>query len=160
MAASDQMYDVITSNAYSTSSADVGGATFNFSNGNFEIVMPTSGGLDLFAHELKHGYQFETGTYSIGPELPGIYKNLLYDKHDEVGAYNRGALFGGTAYSIGNLPSAYDKIATGPVDAVTHPNIGAILSLPLETQRKILQNIANTTKHAFRINGITYYKPR
>jgi hypothetical protein len=166
LAASDQMYDAKTSNAYSSSGpipgtgTDVGAATFNFSNGNFEIVMPTSGGLSTFAHELKHAYQFETGAYSIGPELSGTYKNLFYDKHDELEGYNRGALFGGTTYSIGSLPSEYSNIATGPVDATTHPNISGILGTPMDVQRKALQNIAKTTGHAFRVNGTTYYKPR
>jgi len=162
LSASDQIYDVKTSDAYSTSSTIVGAATFNFSNGNFEIVMPTSGGLSTFAHELKHAYQFETGAYSVGPKIPGepTYWNLFYDKHDEVEAYSRGALFGGSTYSIGNLPSEYNSIATGPVDATTHPNIGAILSLPLDAQRRALQNIAKTTGHAFRVNGVTYYNPR
>jgi len=160
LAASDQIYDLKISDTYSTTTNDVGAASFNFSNGNFEIIMPTSGSLSMFAHELKHAYQFETGAYSVGPELSGTYKNLFYDKYDEVEAYNRGALFGGSKYSVNNLPAEYNTIATGPVDATTHPNIRAILSLPLDVQRKALQNIANITKHAFRINGTTYYKPR
>ncbi len=160
LACSDQVYDVKASNSYSTSSTGVGGASFNFSNGNFEMILPSSGGLELFSHELKHAYQFETGAYSVGPELAGPNKNLLYDKYDEVEAYNRGSLFGGTSYTINNLPQEYNNIATGPVDATTHPNIKAIMGLPMDVQKKTLQDVANRTLHAFRINGTTYYKPK
>ena len=144
MAASDQMYDVTTSNAYSTSSADVGGATFNFSNGNFEIIMPTSAGLDLFAHELKHGFQFETGAFSSGYRRDGV---PFYDKTDEWEAYSKGALFGGE--HIHTLPSLYDNLQSGPMDATKLAPI--ILSTPAE-----LQKIADRTKSAFRVNKVTY----
>jgi hypothetical protein len=157
LAGSNQMYDVKTSNSYSTTGAmpgtgtDVGAGLFNFSNGNFEITMPTSGGLSMFSHELKHAYQFETGAYSVGPKIPGesTYWNLIYDKHDEVEGYNRGALFGGSTYSISNLPSEYNNVATGPVDATTYPNISGILSMPLDVQMKAFQNMAKNTGHTF-----------
>lgn len=52
-------------------------------------------------------------------------------------------------------------MATGPVNAMTHPNIGpAILNLPMEQQKKIFQGIADRTGQAFRINGVTYFKQR
>lgn len=144
----------------------MGGAGFDFSTGTFKIMLPSGAGSSFIAHELQHAYQFETGQYSIGPELPNQkpYHNLLYDKHDELNAYNQwGSLFNGKTYSGTNaLPSRYSGVATGPVDATTHPNIGAILklNLPADRQKSVLQNIANSTGHAFRINGVTYYRQR
>lgn len=168
LAASNQVYDVIDDNSMSQEGAvpgtgtEVGGATFNFSNGNFEIRMPRSGGLSMFAHELKHAHQFEIGEYSVGPRINDATRwNFLYDKHDELAAYQRGGLFGGPSHStISSLPSIYKDVATGPVDVTSHPNISAIMGLPADQQRAVYQRIANTTRHAFRVNGTTYYQPR
>jgi len=166
LAASDQMYNVAENS--SLNAPEIGGQANGIASGRtlfnnttlaIDMELPTQGNnLELFAHELKHAYQFETGAYSIGPELSGTYKNLLYDQYDELEAFNRGALFGGLSYSsISSLPEGYKQIATGPVDATTHPNISALLSLPLEQQRIHLQRTSNLTRHVFRINGITYY---
>ena len=162
---SNQAYDVKISNEYSSagptpgSGTDVGAAEFNYNNGNFVMTLPSSAGLSLFSHELKHAYQFETGAYSIGPIMPNedIYTNFLYDKYDEVEAYDRGALFGGTTYTVNSLPAEYNFIATGPVDATTQPNIRAILGMSSDVQKKAFQHIANVTNQTFRINGVTYY---
>lgn len=167
--ASSQVYDIQTDNSRNEAGSipgmgtDIGGAGFNFSNGNFVIGMPQGGGLSMLAHELKHAYQFEIGEYSIGPEVSGANRNFLYDKHDEVAGYDRGALFGGTTYSINSLPKQYDGVATGPIDAATHPTVSGILNHPTLTQQQkgaALQRLANGTGHAFRVNGTTYYRPR
>lgn len=169
LAVSDQVYDVVTSNSLSDSGPIPGmgtqraGAGFNFSNGNFEITMPTGSNVGFFAHELKHAYQFETGAYSVGPRIRSdqTYSNFLYDKHDEIEAYNRGALFGQQNYTnINSLPSDYQNIATGLVDATTHPNTRTIIGLPQDRQQSVFQGIANNTRQAFRINGVTYYPRR
>ena len=166
LAASDQAYDIYVSDKYSESGpipgmgTDRGGATFNFSGGVFEIVLPKGNDVGFIAHELKHAHQFETGQYSVGPELEGEYKNLLYDKTDEVAAYSRGAAFGQRRYSLHDLPSEYDRVATGPVDITSHPNLKHILNAPAGRQQKAFQGIANATGHAFRVNGKTYYKKR
>jgi hypothetical protein len=166
LSASTQIYDVQTDNSMSDSNpmgiggTDRAGATFDFSNGNFVIKLPSSAGLGFFAHELKHAHQFETGNYSVGPELKNVaYKNLLYDRHDEVDAYARGSIFGGgTAYGINNLPSTYENVATGPYNYTNVTPVSAVIGLSNQSQH--LQRIANTTGHAFRINGTTYYKKR
>ena len=163
LAGSSQIYDVMTDNSRNTSDMMVGGFGFNFSNGNAEIMMPSGGGMGLFAHELKHAYQFETGSLSIGPRMPNDpngYTNFVYDKHDEVAAYSRGAMFGQTAYGINNLPSAYNNLPTGPIDVVTHPGLAAINALPAAQRAAAYQGIANSTRHAFRVGGQTYYRPR
>lgn len=71
----------------------------------------------------------------------------FYDKTDELEAYSRGALFGGER--INTLPSLYDNLQSGPMDATKLAPI--ILSNPAE-----LQKIADRTKSALGANGVTY----
>ena len=165
LAASDQVYNVNQISYSSSTTTDaIGNSTvtastsFNDKTKAVDINISSNAGLGLFAHELKHAYQFETGAFSIGPKVSGIYHNFLYDKYDEVEAHNRGALFGGISYSINSLPTIYNDITTGPVDATIHPTIIRILNTPIDAQKKALQKIANQSGHAFRINGTTYYK--
>jgi hypothetical protein len=75
----------------------------------------------------------------------------FYDKSDEWEAYNRGVLFGGQR--IFTLPSIYDNIQNGPIDATNHPYIMHLLNNSAE-----LQKIVNRkgVKMAFRINSVTY----
>jgi hypothetical protein len=104
-------------------------------------------GLNLLSHELKHAYQFETGSFSSGKRTDGA---PFYDKHDELEAYQRGELFGGPhVHSINSLPPLYNQFQDGPVDYKSFNKV--ILSSP-----KALQNIANSTKSNFRVNGVTY----
>ena len=153
LAASDQVYDVINDPNGTNSQGTTNSTNFNFKNGNVEITVSSGTSVGLFAHELKHAYQFETGSYSVGPQMSSsTYSNLFYDKHDEVEAYNRGALFGESKYSINSLPSEYSNIATGPND---------FKSLKTNsTNPQYLQNLAKNTGHAFRIDGKTYFKKR
>ena len=159
---SNQVYDVVSSTKYNTSDMEVGGFGFDFSNGNAVITMP-SNNLGLFAHELKHAYQFETGGLSIGRPMPddaNRYTNFLYDKQDEVEAYSRGAMFGQTAYGIKNLPSIYSSLPSGPIDVISHPGLVGVNSLPPANRSTGYQRIANSTRHAFRVGGQTFYKSK
>nr|WP_255351452.1 RHS repeat-associated core domain-containing protein [Dysgonomonas sp. BGC7] len=154
LAKSNQVYDIYTDNSLSTSGpvfgmgTNAGGARYNFSNGNFDILLPSSGGLSFLAHELKHAYQFETGNFSSGYMING---SPFYDKHDEIEAYERGELFRGPTgkTTIQSLPSEYDNLQNGPMDATRLPQI--ILTTPGE-----LQKLVTRTRSAFRVNGITY----
>jgi|GEM_PF-2053997 RHS repeat-associated core domain len=149
LAASDQIYDIRSDNSMNIDGAVPGtgeyrsGAAFNYSNGNFEITLGDSS-LGSLSHELKHAYQFETGTFSSGYKRDGV---PFYDKADEWEAYSRGALFGGER--IYTLPSLYDNLQNGPMDATKLAPI--ILSNPAE-----LQKLADRNKSAFRVNGVTY----
>lgn len=153
LAASDQMYDVISDNSMNMEGTipgtgeDRSGAVFNFANGNFEIRLGNSN-LGMLAHELKHAYQFETGAFSSSNYNNG---NPFYDKSDEWEAYSRGSLFG--APRIYSLPSLYDNLQEGPIDATNHPNIMHSLDNP-NALRKIVNR--NGVQMAFRINGVTY----
>lgn len=72
--------------------------------------------MGLFAHEMKHAYQFEVGKISLtthdGQFNVSPVKNwLAYDKQDEIEAYQRQGLFGSTRHS---LPSDYNNRPKGP----------------------------------------------
>ncbi len=164
LSSSSQMYDIQRSDKFSESGPVAGmgtlrgGAGFNFSTGVFEITMPNND-MGMLAHELKHAYQFETGEYSIGPQLSGFpYSNLLYDKTDEVAGYARGSIFGQTAYSANNLPEEYNNVANGPYNMSNVPPVSAMIGLP--NQNALLQGTANRSGHAFRVGGTTYYRKR
>lgn len=149
LAASDQIYDIKSDNSMNLNGPIPGmgetrsGAAFNFSNGNFEMALG-DGSLGMLAHELKHAYQFETGALSSGYRRDGV---PFYDKSDEWKAYSRGALFGGER--IYTLPSHYDNLQSGPMDATKLAPV--ILNNPTQ-----LQKLADRTKSAFRVNGVTY----
>ena len=100
--------------------------------------------MSMLAHELKHAYQFETGKFSSGYRTDGF---PFYDKTDEFEAYARSELYGGA--HVSSLDPVYDNLQSGPMDATKLAPI--ILSNPVE-----LQKIANRTRSAFRINGVTY----
>ncbi|MEN2403174.1 RHS repeat-associated core domain-containing protein, partial [Flavobacterium sp. MC2016-06] len=165
LAASSQVYNVIEDSNGTQSDAigntsTTNSTSFNFANGNIDISVSSGTSLGLFAHELKHAFQFETGIYSIGPALSRVpYTNLFYDKNDEVEAYQRGALFGDrNNYSANNLPAEYSEIPTGPYNFNNVQPTSSRIGSP--NQQQDLQNIANRIGHAFRIDGRTYYKRR
>ena len=157
LAASDQQYDVQRSDKFSDSGTERGGATFNFSTGAYEIILPTSSNLAMLAHELKHAYQFEKGLYSVGPHLK-TGANLLYDKTDEVEAYQRGGLFGGSIYSVHNLPSDYNEVQSKASDIYTALPYVVLKGTPNEVAT--YQKIAKVTGHAFRVDGKTYFQKK
>ena len=85
LAGSNQLYNVIESNNLNDSDYTTAGTGFNFSSGIVSIVMPRFGGLSLFAHEMKHAYQFEIGEFAFLTK-ESIQKGTLFinDKTDEV----------------------------------------------------------------------------
>ena len=65
-----------------------------------------------FAHELKHGYQFEIGRLSLKGKLSETIADIagyLYDYTDEVEAHLRGSVFGSKAPAIPD-PNVYSYL--------------------------------------------------
>ncbi len=167
LSASNQVYDVVGDNAgterdFIGNSTTTNQTTFNSDNNRVQLTVSSGTDLGLFAHELKHMYQFETGQLSLGltKNNGGVFfkdNNLLfYDLSDEVAAYQRGALFGQreniTSTADVLAKGIYDsRIPSGPINAVNHPDAATIKSNP--------QSIANKYNAAFRI-GTTTYKPQ
>jgi len=97
---SDQVYNIYLN---SSSGHKSGGGNTEYDTSTDAINVNLKGGYDKISlsHELKHAYQYETGAISFGPS--GKTGGALYDLQDEYEAYSRGALFGGSAYSIKRL---------------------------------------------------------
>lgn len=60
---------------------------YNEEAGTMDVLIPADSPLGLFAHELKHAYQFEKGELSAGPVHGGM-GNFLYDFTDEKANMN------------------------------------------------------------------------
>jgi RHS repeat-associated protein len=124
---SDQIYNV----SYN-GSQDEGGTSYNDKTGQIDIgiakgsnPLQSSG---LAAHELKHGYQYETGKVSFA--VDGKSYGKLYDLSDEKAAYNRQAYLEHGVFYQQNLidnkgvlakgatmtPPAYQGLPSGPID--------------------------------------------
>ncbi|MDH5604184.1 MAG: hypothetical protein OEY51_09590, partial [Cyclobacteriaceae bacterium] len=89
MALSDTEYNV----SYLSESSNVDGeTTYDVKNSSVNkdrvnIQVKSGSGKGLLAHELKHGYQFESG--SIDFSATNGSPSILYDIYDEVDAYKR-----------------------------------------------------------------------
>src|SRR5690606_12957951 len=163
--ASDQVYDVVgdsggTERDLLGNSTTTNTTSFNFSNGNVEITASSGTDLSLFAHELKHAYQFEIGEISFGRKRADFTFGI--DKYDELAGKQRGALFGGSNInSIQDLGSQYDGLPDGPYNSNSVKWIRQALQYQTaEEQQKRLKQVATSFRHAFRVNGKTYYKKK
>jgi hypothetical protein len=192
LATSTQQYDLVTNYSFK-SGTDVeyrGGFDYNPVTKHAEIRVSSSNpSLGTFAHELKHAYQFETGTLSgLSNKIDGV-AFALYDKEDEREAFARGRLFGlyetfeRNAAVYDHIPDSRDfdetirKSKTAEVHkwknwsaTVVSPDVlhryELILRDPHATSKekedaeKELMSISFKTHTAFRINGKTYYNGR
>jgi hypothetical protein len=87
MASSSQEYHI------NSSFGNEGSIDFDWSSKavNINFNSGSTNALANFAHELKHGFQFETGKVSLVPNSGG---GDLYDLQDEAEAYTRMQMFG------------------------------------------------------------------
>lgn len=123
---------------------------FNFAEGIVNIRLG-SRHYSMFAHELKHAYQFETGKLSIRNQSVRGALSIFHDKTDEVEAYNRGHLFGGEKYTMESLPVIYRSLPNYSRSAQNFPQYIT------DGFSENFQNIAKKAQMAFRINNTTYY---
>ena len=152
MASSSQTYNLVYSDEYNTDTEYRGGSKYNVSTGEYDMLIPQGGGVAMIAHELKHGYQFETGTMSSGKS-----RDLFYDRVDEVDAYARGAIFGGPRYTLFTLPERYKKLPKEQLNIMNRNDFKKDFGNSTAVDRhRYYQIVANTKKSAYRINGFTY----
>ena len=123
MRASDQMYDFQTYYRAPGTDYDKNGLPYDRHYGGyvsydqdkevFIINLNSYEGINIgdFAHELKHGYQFETGRLSMkGKTTSGMANGgYLYDYTDEIEAHQRGADFG-SSLPVHPDPNVYSKL--------------------------------------------------
>ena len=139
---SSQVYDIVETTIHNRSNGyevEINSLT-DFTNG---VVMIELGSSDIsfLAHELKHAYQFETGQYNFGKT------NYFRDIYDEVEAYKRGALFGGSEEGIRD--GRYSNLLREPTD------IHVLGKLVYEND-SLLQSKARRKEVIFRWNNVTY----
>jgi hypothetical protein len=60
--------------------------------------------------------------------------------------------------TTGSLPAEYKNVAEGPYNSGNIREIIGALASP--DPSKHLQRISNATRHAFRVNSVTYYKKK
>lgn len=154
LAASDQLYNVQVSNRFGDDNYDKAAAVYNSSNGNVDIVLPNSASIGLFAHELHHAYQFETGTTSLTAHDGNLNSTpigawLAYDQQDEVNAYRVQGLFGSTHEK---LPAVYSNRPVGPISVTGTEAIINLSRLGMfgEIPHAMLQSLAQSSGMAFR----------
>ena len=114
--------------------------------------------IGLFAHELKHAYQFEVGEYSIGkPIADKQYPNLLYDRTDEYAAHERQNLF----IDVEKNKYTKEDIDVSVFYVKLTKNIASYNTMEMFIYNinyiDNLWHFAKRYSHAFRINGVTYY---
>jgi hypothetical protein len=190
LATSNQPYDLVANYSIKggvENAEYLGGFDYNPDTGHAELrFRANKPGIGEFAHELKHAYQFETGTLS-GPNYKSSY--FLYDKEDEREAFARGQLFGlndtfernTTVYdhlpdsrnfsnNIRKSTGAERHIWNNGSTYVISPEVLHEYELTLrdprstpkekeDVENKLLQ-LSKGSHTAFRVNGKTYYSGR
>ena len=141
---SDQLYGITISNGNDGNGAFV----YNEEAGTMDVLIPADSPLGLFAHELKHAYQFEKGELSAGPVHGGM-GNFLYDLTDEKAAYERGKMFG---HYVSDWKGR-DSYKVLPRQSITAYSTKEFTPFSNEYT---YQQAANVFNQAFRINNKTY----
>ena len=141
---SDQLYGITISNGNDGNGAFV----YNEEAGTMDVLIPADSPLGLFAHELKHAYQFEKGELSAGPVHGGM-GNFLYDFTDEKAAYERGKMFG---HYVSDWKGR-DSYKALPRQSITAYSTKEFTPFSNEYT---YQQAANVFNQAFRINNKTY----
>ena len=141
---SDQLYGITISNGNDGNGAFV----YNEEAGTMDVLIPADSPLGLFAHELKHAYQFEKGELSAGPVHGGM-GNFLYDFTDEKAAYERGKMFGHYV-SDWKGRNSYKVLPRQSITAYSTKEFTPF------SNEYTYQQAANVFNQAFRINNKTY----
>jgi RHS repeat-associated protein len=164
---SNQKYDVEETSALNEEGAvpgmgtTVAQTTFDANSKSVVIRISNGAGLGLFAHELKHAYQFDIGQTSLS--YGGVAVPLfLHDKQDEVEGYMRQSLFYSNEpgrFGPSSLPERYNGLPESQVTSSNHPQIMLAVSNPdTKALQPILKHLAKAYQQAFRHNNITYSK--
>ncbi len=141
---SSQTYNLVV-NSDDTGSFD---GNINYDTSTNEVNVNLKGGYNtgMFAHELKHAYQFETGKLSFNANGSG---GILYDVQDEVEAYARGSFFGAQNKSVSEIKEAYGSISSRTTQRTLQTNANVLGQTYLQLWRQ--QNTLG--------NGTQYYNP-
>lgn len=109
---SSQLYNLFENSSEVPSSAD-GITTYDINTDAVNVSSKGRFSMGVFAHELKHAYQFETGNLSFFADGNG---GQLYDRNDEYEAFARGSFFGGLNLTRSQIDSHYSNRPQGPLN--------------------------------------------
>jgi hypothetical protein len=152
LAGSTQVYDIENRDAGLDPVYITGSHEYDITNNR--VVIKALNDMSLLAHELKHAYQFERSGLSIATNRN---HHFIYDKYDELEAYKRGAIFGGTSYStIRQLPTRYAPLPETQYNVYNHQWTETRINIADPRRISQLQSVANKWRVIFRINGMTY----
>ena len=141
---SQTAYNVTINGSMQNGDGDrIGTTSFDVNNFCVQINLYDEN-MDLFSHEMKHAYQFETGEISFG----GMNGGPFYDQTDEMEAYERGVYWGGDEWE--NQKSHYPHIFSG--------KFGWHSSMFGCSDSDRLQDLADKFGGYFKANG-RIYKP-
>ena len=141
---SDTEYHINVSNSPIVSGKENAFTCWNPETNRVELNLQTKA-KDLFAHEMKHAYQFEIGNISFG--IQGVSKsNGFYDFYDEQEAYRRYECFGTSVDVEEVVSSKLTKAAP----------MGWKQNFKGTTDRAILQNYSDTFIIFFKADGVVF----
>ncbi|MGV7106198.1 DUF6443 domain-containing protein [Flavobacterium sp. U410] len=144
---SSQVYNLYENSSDVSSTAD-GNTTYDVNSDAVNISSKGKFSMGVFAHELKHAFQFETGKLSFG--AGGKVGGALYDLTDEYEAFDRGSFFGGLNLSRSEINAAYPNRPQGPLNLSTP---GSKTSLGQQMKIQTYSNsIRGTAQQQFYIN--------
>jgi RHS repeat-associated protein len=146
---SSQVYNLYENSSSVPTTAD--GIT-TYDTGNDAVNISSKGGFSMgvFAHELKHAYQFETGALSFAGT--GSSGGVLYDINDEYQAFQRGAFFGGLSLSQTEINAAY------PNRQISNLNINTPNGLTTYGQQLKIKTFTNASRGTAQQNFYIYWK--
>ncbi|WP_046759288.1 RHS repeat-associated core domain-containing protein, partial [Kordia jejudonensis] len=136
---SEQVYNLVT-NSPDVVGDKAGNITYDTDTGEVNVNVANGYTSGLFAHELKHAYQFETGALSFGQGGNG---GLLYDIQDEVEAYRRGSLFGESSKTIESIRSEYPGLRGRETQRTLNSRVNQFGPLTWEQGFQRLRGTAN-----------------
>jgi hypothetical protein len=130
--------------------ASQGLTTYNFGEHIVEMTIREHDN-EYISHELKHGYQFETGDIALTNTAA-----LFLDKRDEDAAYSVQKVWGSLeGYGFGNYQST--NLPDGPVN-INNYGFGQIATSPTASGRlrTFLDKNGVKSSVAYRVNNNTY----
>ena len=153
---SETPYNVVIDDRTTTEDGTPAGMTTYDMGHNWINIILYDERMDLFSHEMKHAYQFETGEFSLGLNITRkkdksfVKKKYTagapyYDQNDEIEAYDRGLLFGGERWENVKDNKCYRKLGA--------TSLGWHSSMFGTTEDRSLQHNSNKFSACFKANG-------
>ena len=150
---SSQVYNLFEKSSEVPSTAD-GITIYDTSTNAINISSRGKFSAGVFAHELKHAYQFQIGALSFGSG--GKTGGQLYDLNDEYEAFDRGSYFGGLTLTKREINTIYTNRPAGPISMGTlYDNKTYGQHLKIQTYNNSVKGTAQTQFYINWQNNVT-----